>query len=81
MYPAPPSLIVMSVNCPVIVAEITVPAAVVAVIVSPRVKVPLASVRTSSIIGIVPSFLSVTLDTKAVDSDEPPVIVRPLKER
>ena len=71
----------MSVSCPVIVAEITVPAAVVAVIVSPRVKVPLTSVRTSSIIGIVPSFLSVTFDTNAVDSDEPPVIVRPLKER
>ena len=71
----------MSVSCPVIVAEITVPAAVVAVIVSPRVKVPLASVRTSSIIGIVPSFLSVILDTNAVEPDEMPVIVRPLKEK
>ena len=64
-----------------IVAEITVPAAVVAVIVSPRVKVPLAFVRTSSMIGIVPSFLSVTLDTNAVEPEETPVIVRPLKDR
>ena len=78
-YPVPPSVIVTPVNWELIVAETTTPAAVVAVIVSPIVNKPTLSVITNSIIEIVPSFLSVTVDTKAVEPEDEPVIDKPLK--
>ena len=76
-YPVPPYVIVTSLNCELMVAETTTPAAVVAVIVSPIVNVPTLSVITNSIIEIVPSFLSVTVfvDYHSI-SDKPQALKR-----
>ena len=57
----------------------TTPEAVVADIVSPKVKMDVALVNTNSMIEIVPNFLVVILDTNAVLFEIVPVIVNPLK--
>ena len=75
----PAFVIVTSDNIPVRVARRSAPSPVVADISSPTWKVPLICVKTNSIIGIVPNFRVVTLDTNAVAVEIPPVIVRPLK--
>ena len=68
-----------SVICPLIVALITVPAAVVAVISSSILNVVIdLFVRTNSMMGIAPNFREVILETSAVAADERPVIVRPI---
>ena len=61
------------------IAVTITPAAVVAVIVSPIVNKPDLSVITNSMMVIVPNLLLVTFETKAVESEVTPVIVRPLK--
>ena len=61
------------------IADRVLPETNVAVKVSPTVKTPDSFVSTNSMRVIVPSFLVVTFETKAVEPELNPVIVRPLK--
>ena len=60
IYPSPPSTIITSVSIPVRVAESSVPAAVVATIVSLTTKVPTKVVTTNSMTGTFPILRVVT---------------------